>query len=136
MTYLFTADQYVVAPYGYYDDASGILYSLGFTHYDKSLNLNCDCKNAVISGTPVLSNLTVSQFGSSNITVETSQVTNTVQNHIGISGFCGDYHLTMTRNGNTFLPAFVTACEKNCGTKNNYQLAVVAPLDNTTIGLN
>ena len=128
--------------YGKYDLATDVLKDIGFTYYDSSLpSTACSCTNAVISGTPVLQNTSVTVTGQSVLKVNTLGLSDTVSQFVGItqaiSNFCGQYRFVLSSPiaiAPALVPDMLTLCNSDCGYYDNYTLATLHPMKNDLLG--
>jgi hypothetical protein len=102
--------------------------ALGFNYYD-STGAGCDCAVSTVEGDATVTNLVAPFFDTTEIMIDTSDVTDTVSQAIGIDNFCGEYSFSIDTNptGGT-VDSSIELCEEDCGNYNNYTLASVTPI--------
>ena len=139
--------EHIVAPYAYYDQSRDTLAYLGFVTYDQGIvSSDCRCENSdlsFISDATFFVNeiqitngeISIPNFSSQTVLIDTSTLQNTVDLQTGVQNFCGEYKFALEERGTNrgdhwleFLPHYVTVCLDDCQISDQqYTLATFTP---------
>ena len=79
-----STNEYVIGPYAYYDESLDTLAYLGFVTHDSSSNCHCPNSDLTASGAVTFSNLTISNFETTTVEIQTTSIINTVDTETGV----------------------------------------------------
>jgi hypothetical protein len=90
MTWTFLATEYPISLFGDLGTLNTVA-ALGFNYYDSAV-VGCDCSTTnTVEGDATVTNLDAPFFETTVLMIDTSDVTDTVSQAVGIDNFCGEY---------------------------------------------